>query len=55
MKNIFATIRDIEIDGIIYQWIPVVHIPKYKVHTYFPEQTNRLSELRAIVNDILHK
>ena len=47
MKEIFATMQDIDISGQNYYWIPVVHLPKAKVRShYFPEQTDRLRELK---------
>jgi len=54
MKEIFATLRELEIGGRTVPWIPVVHIPKAKVRRYyFPEQTNRLRALRTETGRIL--
>ncbi len=47
MKEIFATKQNIIIREKNYLWIPVVHIPKAKVRSYyFPEQTRRLKMIR---------
>jgi len=54
MQEIFATMKQLKIDDIIYPWVPVVHIPKFKVRAhYFPEQTKRLKELKETVNKII--
>jgi hypothetical protein len=54
MKEIFATMRELEIGGRSIPWIPVVHIPKAKVRAhYFPEQTIRLRALKSEVGRIL--
>ena len=47
MKKIFATVQKLKIFERIYDWIPVVHIPKPKVKKYyFPEQRERLLLLK---------
>jgi uracil-DNA glycosylase len=54
MQEIFATIRSLKIDNLIYPWIPVVHIPTPKVRAhYFPEQSRRLKELSNNINKII--
>ena len=47
MKEIFATMQTLNINGAKYNWLPVVHLPKAKVRSHcFPEQTNRLRGLK---------
>lgn len=54
MKEIFATLRELEVEHRRIPWIPVVHIPKAKVrHHYFPEQTIRLQSLKPEIMRIL--
>ena len=54
MKDIFATLRQLPVEGKGYSWIPVVHIPKGRVRAYyFPEQTMRLERLRNEVEKLL--
>lgn len=54
MKEIFATLRELEVGGRTIAWIPVVHIPKAKVRVhYFPEQTIRLQSLKSEIMRIL--
>lgn len=56
MKEIFGTMRSLDIQGVEYNWLPVVHIPKGKQRSYyFPEQTNRLENLRSEVARIVKK
>lgn len=49
MKDSFAQIQKLTINGKIYNYIPLVHIPKYKnfllERYYFPEQTVRLKNI----------
>ena len=56
MRDIFGTMKQLKVSGVIYPWIPVVHIPKPMVREhYFPEQTERLKELNKEVNKLLIK
>jgi uracil-DNA glycosylase len=49
MRDIFGTMKQLNISGVIYPWIPVVHIPKPRVRAhYFPAQTERLKKIGRI-------
>jgi hypothetical protein len=54
MKELFGTMRSLEVNGTRIPWIPVVHVPKAKVRQhYFPEQTSRLTALSQAVSELL--
>jgi uracil-DNA glycosylase family 4 len=52
MKNSFGMLFSININGIYYDFIPVVHLPIKNSRTdkyYFPSQTDRLNKIKDII------